>query len=122
MSQKNKPKVKDLTVTPFDLTVLERIELQIVLPKEGKYIEMTLAGRIVEKIKLTSEEIESYELKELPDNRGIQGKEWRDKETSVFEFTDNELKLVQKELKKLDEEGKLSLSLIKLYDKFIPQE
>lgn len=69
----SKPQVKDLTVTPFELSLLERMELQFILPREGKYIEMTLAGRIAEMVKVTAQEIKEYELKDV--QGGISGKE-----------------------------------------------
>ena len=104
------------------LNVLERSTLLGILPKEGNIITLRLNRELTAKVGLSAEDFETFEIKSIPDEKDP-GKSWtswnaQGRVPTDIDFATAETELVKKELKKLDDAGKLNLDMISLYEKF----
>ena len=98
------------------LSIVNRISLRVNLPKIGGSVALSLKESIVDKIKITSDEIEKYELKDA--ERGIQmSKDGLAAEFDI-DFSDPELDLIKKHLRKMDDEEKLNDAAYALFKIF----
>ena len=93
------------------LSIVERLSFGKLLPKEGNMIEQTIVKDISEKIVLNQEEIVKIGLK-IENEKFI----WNQQEAIDKEivFTKLELDLLQKQIKKLDNDKKISQENINL--------
>lgn len=97
------------------LNVFERVMITQIVPKEGNFITLRLVNDLVSKIGLSAQDFEDYgivqeEGKTRWNEKGIIPKE--------FELADAESELIRKQLKKMDDENKLSMQMFTLYEKF----
>lgn len=99
----------------MQLTLRDRLIILNILPTEGNFITMTAKHDLIEKIKVTQDEIVSLKIESTPEG-GIKWDGTKDEEKE-FEITELELKLVKEKLKKLDEEGKLNDDILIIYKK-----
>ena len=104
------------------LNVLERSTLLGILPKEGNIITLRLNRELTGKVGLSAEDFATFEIKTVQDEKDPE-KSWtswnaKGSAPTVIVFADAEVKLIKKELKKLDDAGKLNLDMMSLYDKF----
>lgn len=100
----------------IELTIIERIRLLSILPKEGNFITLRLIKGLTEKIGFSPQEITDFEIKE--ENGMVH---WNEKGNIPIniEFLDAENDLIKKELKALDSVNKLTMDLFTIYEKFI---
>jgi ACT domain-containing protein len=101
----------------LNLTIKERAVLGQITPKEGNFATMTRLNKFFEEIELSEQEIEDHNVR--PEN-GIlvmkEGSESYTKEIEIGEIVEETLK---KTLKKLDEDGKLTVHMLSLYEKIV---
>lgn len=114
-SKVNKP--KDMTKTVIELSMLDRLSLVWVLPREWSILTMMTSKRITDKIAFSADEMDEREIKDTA--QWVTGKKWRHEVTGKYEFSDGEIKVIQAELKKLSEENKLGMHLVNIREKFI---
>ena len=101
----------------MQLSIPERIQFDVCLYEEGNFIEMTLRQAIIEKVRVTQEEVAEIELKTDDGQTFSWNKEKAgDKE---IDFTSAELELIKKKLRELDMQGKLTSLTTEFYKKFI---
>jgi len=83
------------------LKVPERIQLQTLLLKQGGMIDMELRSAIKDKIRFTPEEIQLFELSDLPDGRII----WNPQTAKEveFTFTESEIKNIKSGINEKDQ-------------------
>jgi len=102
----------------MELTVLERLVLQGLLPKEGNYATLKLLRKAREA--LSFDDLENKRLMFIQDGEQIR---WDEEESKkiVKDIEIGEMMTIEvnKALKKLNEEGKLRDEHITLYEKFI---
>lgn len=99
------------------LLLKERTGVLGVIPPNGKYEELKIVKAIVEKLAFSDEEREKY-IEE--DENGVRMfKKEFDNEEFEFEFAPEEIELVVKSLKELEEKGSLSVQHVDLYEKFV---
>ena len=96
------------------LNVLERILLLQILPKEGTYVTFKILMDLKGKLAFNEKEIKEF---------GVVEKEgritWKKSADKDFEFGEKAKEIIVTSLKKLDEEGKIDINNISLYEKFI---
>ncbi len=119
MTNIKNPKKDDLVTK--ELTLLERISLPSVLPKEATYNELVINRDINLKVNPTQSEILKYKIESVALGSNSVGLKWDEAGTKVkfkIEFTKLELNAIILGLKKLDNEKKLTSDLVTLYEKF----
>lgn len=99
------------------LTFKNRLVLLSILPVEGNRVDLLIAKSIAQKCEITVEEITEFEIK-TEGNATVWNKKANEREFEIA-FTLAELDLIEKRLKKLDEESKLTLDTNDLYDLFV---
>lgn len=99
----------------IELTIPERLHLLAILPKESNFLTLKLTRDLVSSIGLSKHEFGEFEIKEV---NGIIT--WNEKGITPVRksFSDAELELIRKELRKLDAEFKLTSDTFTLYEKF----
>jgi hypothetical protein len=99
----------------MELTVIERLAILNVLPKEGNFLTLRVIRGIVSKVGITSEEIKKFEI-----NTEGEVASWNElgNVPLPFSFDDVELDIIRKQLKKLDSENKLVQEMFSTYEKF----
>ncbi len=100
------------------LTLLDKIMIDSLLPKEGNIKTLIIIKDIRNKIKLTQDQIKDYSINVLPDGRLT----WNEQGSQVefdIEFTELENSEIKLAITKLDRDKKLSvdhLSLVALFN------
>jgi len=99
-----------------ELTVLERLVLLSVLPKEGDFVTLKLVRKLREN--LSFDEAEIKELNFAQDGDQVR---WNEKAsiTKRINIGEKMSDLIQGALKKLDDEKKLREEHFSLYEKFV---
>lgn len=101
------------------LSISDRLNFPSLLPSQGKIVEMEIVRNLKERVKLTPAEIEEYEVRDI--SRGgfasviWDGKKAKDRE---FRFENSEIEIIQKGIKKLDQDGEIQESNLDLAKKF----
>ena len=101
----------------MELSLLERIQIQNVLPKEGDILTLRLTQDILKKVEISAQEIEKFEI--VGNGQTIT---WNDKGTKSKKeviFTQAEIQLVKTKVAKLDSEKKLTFQMLSLHEKFV---
>ena len=98
------------------LNVSERLSLMGIMPKEDNFVRLKLIRRLVDKVGLSATEITQFGLKQ----EGMQVT-WNEegKSDKEMEFEEAEVDLIKAELKKLDEQKKLTQQLFTVFEKFV---
>lgn len=97
------------------LTVGDRIILPAVLPAKGGFEDMVVKGDILDKLRLTQEEMEKFGVAQIRDQI-----RWTDTETEFeFEFTTLEENAIIKALKEASDKKELTQDHVGLYKKFV---
>lgn len=108
--------------TMFRLKIYDRLMMPRFLPKEGKYEIGVVCREIRKRIRITGEELKAVGF--VTDDFG--NADWDPKKDrgKAFPFTDLELIVIRKNLKRLDTEEKLPTDprAIALYDLFMNSE
>lgn len=100
------------------LTVLDRLSLLNVLPKEGDFLTLSIVRDVTKKVSIEQEEAKVIELN-FKDNRVT----WKqDAPELEVNFTESELSVIRKQLKSLDSQKKLTMELLETYKKFNADE
>ena len=102
------------------LTVMERLLVLGLMPKESSYITLKVIRRGQEELSFTEEELKKYKFVNKEEGRV----EWDDK---VEQETDVKLgskvkTLIGEELEKLDKDNKLTQQHFSLYTKFVKED
>lgn len=102
----------------MELTVKERLTLQTLLPKETNFVTLKLVRKLREDLSFDDEENQKLQFK-------VNGERltWNFNEEVIKNVDIGETLtiMVSKELKKLDEQNKLTEDLLSLYEKFVIQ-
>ena len=104
----------------MELTIIERFMALNILPEEGNVIKMRMRLKLIEKLGLTNDEMEKFEVKQLDDGNV----KWRNdlpQETEV-DLKGPEIAAIGENLKKLSEDDKLKPEQLSLYDKIVGEE
>lgn len=100
------------------LSVMDRIVLLNLLPKEGNFANLKLLRTARESLSFTEEENKALAFKQEGDKLFWEDGTVEPKEIAIGEVV---TQLIAKELKRLDESGKLQNEHISLYEKFMNQ-
>jgi len=107
----------------FGLTVGDRLNVGSLFPAEAGMLALATMRDISEKVRLTREERDYYELRDInecPHCKRPQSIKWDpDKEPveKEFEFTSHEMRFLQLRIRILDDEERLQLPVLGLVDK-----
>ena len=101
----------------MELTVLERMVLQSLLPKESDYTTLKLVR--IAREELSFDDIENQKLKFVQDGDQVRWNENTDVKDKEIEFGEVVTLMIVAELKKLEGEKKLKDEHFTLYEKFV---
>jgi hypothetical protein len=99
------------------LTLLDRLMIPGVLKKEGNYSQMIINKDITKKCQLTQKELKDFEITEFGPQ--LRWNEKGSKATFLIEFSELELNEIREGLKKINDENKLSVDLVPIYEIFV---
>jgi hypothetical protein len=99
-----------------EMTIPERLYTMGLLPKEGNILTLRVTRELMGKIGFSAIELTDFEIEEKDGQIA-----WNDKGNipATIEFLDSELGIIRKELTRLDNENKLSIELLSVYEKFM---
>lgn len=100
------------------LSLKNRLLLEVMLPKEGKFETLIVVSDIRKKIAITQKEIVEFEIKSL-DSGGITWNHMWVKSEIDIEFSEIEISEIAKTLKKKSDDEKLLVDDIELYKMFV---
>lgn len=104
----------------MELTIMERLVAlgTDLLPKEGDIVLMRSRQQLIEKLGLTDEEVEEYDIRQLEDGR-IEWKFGADSVSKEIDLKIGEMNVLREALERLNSEKKLKPEQVSLYDKFV---
>ncbi len=99
------------------LDLAERLHFGVLLPDKGDYISLTLKRDILDKLKITQEEIKEWDLK----TDDGQTYNWNPQADTIkeFDFTQAELAMIKDKLKSLNDAKSLDAITYEFYNKFL---
>ena len=107
------------------LNIPERIALLGVLPQQGGIVTLRIVRELQNQLSFTEEEIEEYGINNtmLPDGRAsINWNPEKVDETKDIKIGKIAKGVIVRQLKKLDSQNQLHISMLPIYDKFIESE
>ena len=109
----------------MNLTVLDRLTLMNMMPKQGDFLTLSIARDIGKKVEVAQDEAKVIELKlsESANQYGEHNVTWNpEAPEKEVEFTESELGVIKKQLKQMDAQKTLKSSMLDLYKKFKADE
>jgi len=105
----------------MELTVMERITLMSVLPRQGNFLELTILRTLREKLEFSEEELEKGQIVITPlaDGRTNWISKAPDKVIKDCNISEPAEVIITIQLKNLDKEKTLRPEHISLYEKFV---
>lgn len=103
----------------LSLNVFERLSILQALPPTGNFITMRIVRDLQDKLSFTEEEIKDLEIKEAQNSVSWNQEGNKSKEIEIGEKA---MDIITKAFKTQDEEGKLSLRTLPLYEKLVLKE
>ena len=100
----------------MDLSVLERLVILKVLPKEGNYATLKILTNLRLSLSFTEEEIATWEIVSDPSTGQTS---WRENGVAEIPIGEKATDIIVAAFQKLDREKKLSLEDMDAYEKFI---
>lgn len=100
------------------LGLYERLVTMALLPQTANFATLKIVTELNLMLAPTDEEYKTAGL-EAQENGGITAKNWLAVPEKEFTFKETALKIIQDALKKLDEEGKLTMEHFRVYERFI---
>jgi len=98
------------------LTVLERLVLLNILPKEGDFTTLKIVRKMREDLSFSEDEHKALKFVQEPDQLRWDDKAEADKEVT---FGEKATDIIKETLKRLNDEKKLTEEIFSLYEKFI---
>ncbi|MBN2744529.1 MAG: hypothetical protein JXR39_11610 [Marinilabiliaceae bacterium] len=100
--------------TTIELSVIERIGFQQLIPEQGSFADLLHGRNILKKIEIGSEEAARLELRS--EGERVVWKAGEAKPLSVS-FSPVELEVIRKQIDKLDKEERIHISMFELIEK-----
>jgi hypothetical protein len=96
----------------IELSVKERLELPLILPDRGGFIQHEIAEMVKTKVRFTGEEIMEFELKDISGGQVI----WTAAKAKVkpFDFTEAEINLLKKGVDQMDQNENIPAAFFSL--------
>ena len=107
------------------LNIPERLALLSVLPNQGGIVTLRIVRELQIELGFTEEEIEEYEIKNtiLPDGKAaINWNPDKVNETKDIKIGKIAKGVIVRQLRQLDSQNQLHISMLPIYDKFIESE
>lgn len=101
------------------LTISDRLQLARLYPQKESLKNQILIKDIQEKVKITQEELEKYEIKE---DKGLILWNKEKAEEKAVDFTDMEIALLREQIKSLDEKKEVTQNILDLCIKIQTEE
>ena len=98
------------------LSVLERIQLLGILPKEGDFSTLKIVRGLQNDLGFSEEELKETELVLKDNHYG-----WKKEVEKDVQIGDKGTDIIKDSLKKLSEQKKLSIQMMDLYEKFVKE-
>ena len=104
----------------MNLSILDRLTLIEVLPKQGDMITLSIVTDIIEKIKFTQDDITKYGIvvTQMGENTNYQWDETK-KEEKKATFTETETNIIKDAFMRLDKEKKMTLRMMPTAKKYL---
>lgn len=98
-----------------NLTIADRFATLGILPAEGNFATLKIVRKLREQLSLTQDEIKEYKVEQVGDQIT-----WANgAKTTEMEFGDFNAEMIQKVLKKLNDEEKLEERHYAIYEQFV---
>lgn len=117
----NKKEKQSVPATPLTVTLKldgkERFVFPSLLPVTGSRFKLNMSKEIAQRVEVKPEEMEEYGAK-----RTQVGVSWNDEKIKAqkpFKFQMSEIKLIQENIKKLDEDEKLNVDNLDLAERLL---
>jgi hypothetical protein len=101
----------------MNLSVLDRLVLLKILPKEGDYASLKILTNLRLSLSFTEDEMKGWEIKEDQEN---QRTVWKVDGIADIPIGEKATDIIMDALKKLNREKKLTVDDMTIYEKFIP--
>ena len=106
-----KPHVPETSLSvSIKLGIRERIFFKGILPQKAGYIKQIIAIGIINKVAVSNQEVQEFDLKDLPSGM-IEWNKDKAKE-KVFKFNQVEYEFLKEQVEKLDKEEGITIDLI----------
>lgn len=116
-----KKKMDGGTKMKYKLSVLERITLRNLLSSyQGTVLTAKIVRDIMFKLEFDEKELKHIDLEELPDGN-VKWEPSRDDGKEV-DIGEKAMEIIQNQFKKLDEQGKINLQILDVFERFLPKE
>lgn len=99
------------------LSLRDRLILPSILPTEGSFTKIVIKNDILDKVKITQEEITEFEIKSNEENNSVNWNQTKEKPLDVS-FSGLESNLIKECLENLSNEEKLNDETFSLYKLF----
>jgi len=105
----------------YRLNIAERIALLNILPIEGNLVTLKIIRELQSNLSFSEEEVKHYKIKSTPASGGVTVTWDSDfaKETKEIEIGDIAKGIITEQLKAFDEQKRLRLEMLDLYEKFV---
>lgn len=114
-------KVIKLQRNKVDLTIMERLSMLQFLPPSGTVLEMHDIRNITKAIEMDEVEQEALSAN-AKENQGRIALDPGENTESEREFTPQQFVFIGDLLKQLDKDGKVTMNILDLFDKFLPKD
>ena len=104
------------------LTIAERMSLLDLLPLQGNVVTLRLVQDLRMKVALTGEEIDKWQVKQIPSESGGVLVRWApefDKTRTEIPMSDHEKGIVTREIMQRESKSQLTMNALPLYDYFV---
>ena len=106
------------------LSVMERLMVLGVLPKEGDYTTLGVIRKAQDMLSFTEEEIAKYKFKNIQVEGGGQQTQWDSKVEQVVDLRlgAKAISIIGEALEKLNKDKKLKMEQASIYEKFVEKQ
>jgi len=107
------------------LTISERMSLLDLLPLQGNVVTLRMVMSLREKVALTEEEIDKWQVKQIRNEGGGVLVQWApkfDKTRVDIPMSDHEKGVVTREIMQRESKGQLTINALPLYDYFVDKK
>jgi hypothetical protein len=104
------------------LNVKERLLLGGILPNQGDFTTLKIITKLQHELSFSEEEHKLLQFKSIPETSSINWNSDAEKDVQKdIPIGEKAMDIIQEALKKLNNEKKLPMSLMDIYEKFVPQ-
>lgn len=96
------------------LSIKDQLVILLILPKQGRLIEMQTVAGIIEAVRFSPEEIKDYNLRDTETGPSYDIKKERDIDIALLP---QQIEVLQRAISRLDEQGGISVDMLSTIEK-----